>query len=86
MKSILFLLACCTLYTATAFERNGMTYTDGKYCPNVTMSSDLSVKSLEHMRWVGTNWIAIVTTWYSYTAETTDIFPFYHEPFPINYD
>ena len=69
-----------------AWERNGMTYTDGKYCPNVTMSSDSSVASMEHMRWVGVDWIALVTTWYSKNQSTIPIFPIYDEPFPINND
>ena len=55
----------------------GMTLTNGKYCPNVTYSSNLTDISLEHIVSIGTNAISIVVTQYQEKHNTTDIFPLY---------
>lgn len=50
------------------------------------MSSEGSVESMEHMKWVGVDYVALVTTWYSHNQSTVPIFPIYDAPYPINND
>ena len=52
-----------------------MTFTDGKYCPNVTFADPRAIWSLDHLKTTGATHVAIVVTWYSHTHKTTNIFP-----------
>ena len=52
-----------------------MTFTDGKYCPNVTFADPRARLSLDHLKTTGATHVAIVVTWYSDTEKTTDIYP-----------
>ena len=73
MKNILLL--CVLLVAASALEQNGMTFTNDKYCPNITYGSEGARESLRHLRTIGANWVAIVTTWYQDTEDGLKIFP-----------
>jgi hypothetical protein len=40
----------------------GMTYTDDRYCPNVTFDSEASRLNLHYLNSTGTNFLAVVVT------------------------
>eukprot|EP01017_Pseudomicrothorax_dubius_P045783 TRINITY_DN7972_c0_g1_i1.p1 TRINITY_DN7972_c0_g1~~TRINITY_DN7972_c0_g1_i1.p1 ORF type:complete len:380 (+),score=58.64 TRINITY_DN7972_c0_g1_i1:110-1249(+) len=79
------LLILCALFlgsipTATAvFEFKGMTVTAGKYCPNVTFSSDRATYTMKHLRTLGVEWIALVATEYQDHGNSVEI---YHLAYP----
>jgi hypothetical protein len=50
------------LYFISAFKYKGITFTNGKYCPNVTFLSDAASYSLEQLASTGANSIAIIVT------------------------
>ncbi len=56
----------------------GITFTGGRYCPEVKMGSNLSTLSLQHLASTGANWVAIVVTQYQWRINSTDIFPLYN--------
>ena len=56
----------------------GMTYTNGRYCPNVTMGSARSQGSLRHLASTGASWVSIVATWYTWNISSVEIFPLYN--------
>ena len=54
-----------------------MTFTGGRYCPNVTMGSTKSAGSMRHLRTTGADWVSIVVTHYQWHINSTEIFPLY---------
>ena len=48
-------------------EQAGITFTNGKYCPNVTFASPLAATSLQRLESTGANFVAIVVTQYQKT-------------------
>lgn len=60
------------------FNMSGITFTGGRYCPNVTMGSTRSLQSLEHLASTGATWVAIVVTQYQWRLDSTRIFPLYN--------
>jgi hypothetical protein len=59
------------------WNMSGITFTGGRYCPNVTMGSPAAQRSLEHLASTGANWVAIVVTQYQWRLNSTEIFPLY---------
>jgi hypothetical protein len=62
----------------TKWEMSGITFTGGRYCPNVTMGGAASLRSLSHLASTGANWVAIVVTQYQWSINSTQIFPLYN--------
>ena len=62
------------------FKYSGMTFTDERYCPNVSMSSERGKMSLRHLATTGANFVSIVVTQYQHLVNSTDIFPVYGSP------
>lgn len=60
------------------FDMAGITFTGGRYCPNVTMGSEDSRHSLQHLASTGANWVSIVVTQYQWNISSTSIFPLYN--------
>ena len=58
---------------------SGMTFTDERYCPNVSMSSANGRLSLAHLASTGANFVSIIVTQYQDTVNSTTIFPVYGE-------
>jgi hypothetical protein len=56
----------------------GVTFTGGRYCPNVTMGSDAGMLSLDHLASTGASWVALVVTNYQWSINTTEVFPLYN--------
>lgn len=54
---------------------SGITFTGGRYCPNVTVGSPAAQRSLRHLASTGANWVAIVVTQYQWAVNSTAIFP-----------
>jgi hypothetical protein len=67
----------------TKWNMSGITYTGGRYCPNVTMGSPAAQRSLVHLATTGANWVAIVVTQYQWQLNSTEIFPL-HDPNQVN--
>ena len=57
---------------------SGITFTGGRYCPNVTMGSREGLASLEHLASTGASWVSLVVTSYQHSINTTTIFPLYN--------
>ena len=53
----------------------GITFTGGRYCPNVTLGSPTGLASLRHLASTGANWVSIVVTQYVTSVDTTTVFP-----------
>ena len=53
----------------------GMTYTNERYCPNVTLASPGGLRSLDHLATTGANAVAVVVTWYQWNLTSTEIYP-----------
>ena len=53
----------------------GMTFTNERYCPNVTLASAAANRSLAHLATTGANSVSIVVTQYQSTTTSTDIYP-----------
>lgn len=49
----------------SAYKYKGITFTNGKYCPNVTFDSPEALYSLTQLRLTGADSVAIVVTWVS---------------------
>ena len=60
--------------TNEKFEYSGMSFTDERYCPNVSMGSEVSHDSLKHLKTTGTNYVGVVVTQYSENMNSTEIF------------
>ena len=60
------------------WAHRGMTFTGGRYCPDVAMGSAASLQSLTHLASTGASHVAIVVTQYQWTIDDTDIFPLYN--------
>ena len=56
----------------------GITFTGGRYCPNVTMGSEAGMLSLDHLASTGASWVALVVTNYQWSINTTEVFPLYN--------
>jgi hypothetical protein len=56
----------------------GITYTGGRYCPDVKMGSDKALMSLKHLASTGATWVAIIVTQYQWTIDDVSIFPLYN--------
>ena len=61
-------------------EFSGITFTNGRYCPNITLDSPVAHESLDHLRSTGANYVAVIVTQYQDTHQSTDIYPIYGEP------
>eukprot|EP01064_Diplonema_japonicum_P031204 TRINITY_DN5512_c0_g1_i1.p1 TRINITY_DN5512_c0_g1~~TRINITY_DN5512_c0_g1_i1.p1 ORF type:complete len:397 (+),score=94.87 TRINITY_DN5512_c0_g1_i1:50-1192(+) len=59
---------------------SGMTFTDERYCPNVSMGSSVSTDSLKHLATTGTNYVAVAVTQYQTNMNSTVIYPLYNKP------
>lgn len=57
---------------------SGITFTAGRYCPNVTMGSDKALWSLDHLASTGATHVSLVVTNYQHSINTTQIFPLYN--------
>eukprot|EP00026_Physarum_polycephalum_P010305 Phypoly_transcript_10463.p1 GENE.Phypoly_transcript_10463~~Phypoly_transcript_10463.p1 ORF type:complete len:406 (+),score=56.59 Phypoly_transcript_10463:52-1269(+) len=57
------------------WEIKGFSYTNDKYCPNVSFASNESDLSLYNLRSTGANYISLIVTQWQDTINTTDIFP-----------
>ena len=68
----------------TKLKYSGMTFTNERYCPNISMDSDVGYDSLKHMATTGTNYVAIVVTQYQMNISSTTIFPVFNEPIPCS--
>eukprot|EP00912_Choanoflagellata_sp_UC4_P001936 UC4_evm2s1242 len=55
----------------------GMTFTGGRYCPDVSMDSTEGRASLRRLASTGSNWVSIVVTEYQWQINSTEIFPLY---------
>jgi len=55
--------------------QKGMTYADGRWCPQVRFDSPSSDISLQNLHASGANWVAIIVTDFTLNVNTTDIFP-----------
>jgi len=71
--------------TRAKYEQSGVTFTNGKYCPNVTFDSPKALMSLEHIASTGANWVAIVVTQYQVHMNSTEIFPLYNPEYTPYY-
>eukprot|EP00040_Diaphanoeca_grandis_P028457 m.164893 g.164893 ORF g.164893 m.164893 type:complete len:568 (-) comp31360_c1_seq1:31-1734(-) len=60
------------------WEMAGMTFTGGRYCPNVTMGSQASFESMKHLKSTGATWVSLVVTQYQWNISSTEIFPLYN--------
>ena len=56
----------------------GMTFTGGRYCPNVSLDSAAGTTSMQRLASTGATWVAIVVTQYQYFVNSTEIFPLYN--------
>jgi hypothetical protein len=56
----------------TKWEMSGITFTGGRYCPNVTMGNPASSRSLAHLASTGASWVAIVVTQYQWRLNRYD--------------
>ena len=81
------LLALLSIATAAGYPApplppkwpmSGITFTGGRYCPEVTLGSASGLASLEHLETTGANWVSIVVTTYQHSINTTSIFPLYN--------
>jgi hypothetical protein len=45
------------------WEMKGMTFTGGRYCPEVAFGTPAAEEALRWLKTTGTNWVSIVTTW-----------------------
>ncbi len=71
MMLVVVVLIC----VASAIEMKGMSFTGDRYCHQVPMDSDSSLRSLRHLKSTGCNFVAIVVTWYQKTYDANKIFP-----------
>ena len=55
-----------------------MTFTGGRYCPEVAMGSDAAKRSMIRLASTGANWIALIVTQYQWTIDSTTIIPLYN--------
>mmetsp|Transcript_12773 Transcript_12773/g.38319 ORF Transcript_12773/g.38319 Transcript_12773/m.38319 type:complete len:359 (+) Transcript_12773:577-1653(+) len=62
---------------------SGMTFTGGRYCPEVVMGSPAAQASLARLASTGANWVSIVVTQYQWNISSTAIFPLY-DPAQVN--
>ena len=60
------------------WEMSGVTFTGGRYCPNVTLGSAAAQGSLAHLASTGATWVAIVATQYQWSINDTAIFPLHN--------
>ena len=61
-------------------EYKGITFTNERYCPNVTMNSSIAFESLNHLSTTGANSISIIITQYQMNISSLNIFPVYNNP------
>ena len=55
-----------------------MTFTGGRYCPEIAYGTDASEESMRWLQTTGTNWVSIVVTQYQWNISSTEIFPLYN--------
>lgn len=60
------------------WNMSGITFTGGRYCPEVAMGGNESFASLQRLASTGANWVSIVVTWYQWNISSTEIFPLYN--------
>lgn len=62
MKNIIafFLFFIFSIKAEKNFHFKGVTFTSGKYCPNVTLDSDDAKYSLRQLKATGANYIALI--------------------------
>lgn len=66
MKLFLLLISLVSLFVNTncEWEIKGMTFTNGKYCPEVPYGSEAAHYSMKLLESTGTNYVALVVTEY----------------------
>jgi hypothetical protein len=79
MRALLLLLATLCVTPVLGLQYKGMTFTNERYCPNVTLDSPVAMDSLRHLATTGANSVSIVVTQYQQRFDTTTIFPV-HSP------
>jgi hypothetical protein len=60
------------------WEMAGMTFTGGRYCPNVSIAAEAGAASMRRLASTGATWISIVVTQYQRSVNATEIFPLYN--------
>jgi len=82
MRPAALLLQACLLlgyagagHVQRGHVQKGITYTNGKYCPNVTFASTEAHKSLKRLRGTGASHVAIIVTHYQKFHNSTKIKP-----------
>jgi len=55
-----------------------MTFTGGRYCPNVSIAAEAGAASMRRLASTGAMWISIVVTQYQRSVNATEIFPLYN--------
>lgn len=63
-------------------EFSGITFTNGRYCPNVTLDSNIAYDSLLHLESTGANSVSVIVTQYQTNITSTNIYPIYGTPIP----
>eukprot|EP01084_Bolivina_argentea_P035512 65865_1 len=78
---LLFLwIECIASQNRTKLKYSGMTFTNERYCPNISMDSKVGLDSMKHLATTGTNTVAIVVTQYQMNITSTNIYPIYNTP------
>ena len=60
------------------WQIKGITFTGGRYCPNVTFGSAASEESMRRLRSTGANWVSLVVTGYQQRINSTSVCPLYN--------
>ena len=58
-------------------QQRGITFTNGKYCPNVTFESPAALTSLQRLAATGASHVAVIVTQYQRFHNSTAIRPLY---------
>lgn len=74
------LVSSCAVTVNAKLKYSGMTFTNERYCPNVTIASTRAVQSLQHLATTGANYVALVVTWYQDDVTSTEIYPVFGDP------
>ena len=78
--SILLYLSWILYATNAKLQFSGITFTNGRYCPNVTLDSPVAQQSLNHLVTTGANYVAVIVTQYQDNHQSTNIYPIYNTP------
>lgn len=70
---ILIFIILNSKVTPVKWEHKGMTFTNGKYCPDVRFGTKESDLSLDNLAKTGSTWVAIVVTQFQKDINSTEI-------------